>query len=449
MIAEIHTLPPIRTGLEDPTIVTPGGTPQTAKEWYYFWRDSQDKINTLTHLVTWGTSSDRPDPTTAPDGALYVEDDRNGIIYQNQGGEWHYIAGTMYGTISPDQRPSGLGANDAGFEFRSADTNPLLGGHTWIWSGTAWIEVTPNRYGSHANRLLQPLANTWNGMIWVENDRNGVIYQNQSGVWHYLAGVMWGTISPDQRPTDLGANDAGFKFRSTDSNPLLGGHEWVWSGSAWIETTANRYGTHAARLALSLANTWNGMLWIETDRGNVIYQQQSGAWAYAAGIMDGTFSPDTRPTDLGTNDTGFRFEATDTLQTFRWSGSAWVDVTPRNSLLYSLVSTVTNLTTSPIVVPGLALTLTRAGVYAVSAVVDFAFFAGDGTLIGQLVVNGTADPTSIIFTSSATGRATVGEVYSVTATAGTVVTVQVWKTSGTAGSNSQKVNLSAMWVSPS
>jgi hypothetical protein len=39
---------------------------------------------------------------------------------------------------------------------------------------------------------------------------------------------MWGTYSPDQRPTDLGARDAGFDFRGTDIV-----RQSLWSGTAW------------------------------------------------------------------------------------------------------------------------------------------------------------------------------------------------------------------------
>jgi hypothetical protein len=43
---------------------------------------------------------------------------------------------------------------------------------------------------------------------------------------------MWGTVSPDQRPTDLGVNDAGFDFRGTDQQ-----REFIWSQTAWVEVT--------------------------------------------------------------------------------------------------------------------------------------------------------------------------------------------------------------------
>jgi hypothetical protein len=272
-----------------------------------------------------GTHANRPDPTSAsvPDGALYGETDR-GVLYFNVGGEWHYAAGTMWGTISPDQRPTDLGANDAGFEFRSIDTNPLLGGHDWIWTGSAWIEITPVRYGGHGTRLSQPLADIWNGMIWVETDRSEVIYQNQSGAWHYCAGTMYGTISPDTRPTDLATNDSGFQFRTTDSPP----RQFLWSGTAWVEVTAIvRYGTHAGRPAVTAVA--DGFMYVEWDRGGVIYQAEAGVWQYLAGTMWGTLSPDQRPTDLGAHDAGFDFRGTDQQRQFIWSGGMWVDVTPK------------------------------------------------------------------------------------------------------------------------
>src|SRR5215471_8846703 len=51
------------------------------------------------------------------DGAYFTVQAGEGgeILYQLQNGEWHYIAGTMWGTLSPDQRPTNLGPNDAGF----------------------------------------------------------------------------------------------------------------------------------------------------------------------------------------------------------------------------------------------------------------------------------------------------------------------------------------------
>ncbi len=178
-----------------------------------------------------GTHAARPDPSGAPDGAIYVESDR-GVIYCNEGGVWQYIAGTMYALLNPDQRPTDLGPNDAGFEFRSIDTDPNYAPRQFLWSQSEWIETTMVLYGTHAAR---PPANeqTPPRTIYIEDDR-GALYQHQNSVWQYIAGTMWGTLVPDQRPTDLGTHDAGFDFRTTDAPP----REFIWSQTAWVETTS-------------------------------------------------------------------------------------------------------------------------------------------------------------------------------------------------------------------
>ena len=192
-----------------------------------------------------GTHADRPDPSTVPDGSIYIEFDR-GVLYVNENGTWQYIAGTMYALLNPDQRPTDLGLNDAGFEFRSIDTDPDYAPRQFLWSQSEWIETTMVLYGTHAAR---PPADevTPPRTIYVEDDR-GALYQHQAGFWQYVAGTMWGTFSPDQRPTDLGTHDAGFTFRTTDSPP----REFVWSQTAWIETTPP--GANSAQIAQASGN---------------------------------------------------------------------------------------------------------------------------------------------------------------------------------------------------
>jgi hypothetical protein len=225
MAANAVQIPPIRTNLNDPNI-----TDQTAKEWYLFWQRSGDRINVLNQMIGFGTHAGRPDPQTAPDGALYVENDRGNVIYQNIAGVWNYLAGTMWGTVSPDQRPTDLGVRDGGFDYRGTDE-----AREFIWSQTAWVEVTAVRYGTHSGR--PPAAGVADGSVYVEWDRGGVIYQSQmSGgtpVWEYLAGTMYGTLVPDERPTDLGAKDVGFTFRTSVAPP----REFIWSGGMWVEVT--------------------------------------------------------------------------------------------------------------------------------------------------------------------------------------------------------------------
>ena len=177
----------------------------------------------------YGPHSSRPDPSNTANGAVYIETDR-GSIYQNWNGVWQFITGTMWATLNPDQRPTDLGINDGGFDFRTTD-DPA---REFIWSQTEWIEATPVRYGTHAARLAVVVATVIDQLLWVETDR-GAIYQLQNATtWQYLAGTMWGTMVPDQRPTDLGTHDAGFDFRSTD----LPAREFIWSQTAWAEVTS-------------------------------------------------------------------------------------------------------------------------------------------------------------------------------------------------------------------
>jgi hypothetical protein len=219
--------PPIRSSLVDPN--QPADRPTASRDWYLFF---QGLAQNLAIGLLQTNASTHPDRLAQPverfpDGALWFETDRN-VLYAMWNGRWTYLSGTMYGTLSPDQRPTDLGAADSGFEFRSTDTPA----RQFIWSGGGWVEVTPAHYGTHAGRLALALTNVADGGLYVETDRGGVIYQNRGGTWKYVGGVMWGTISPDQRPTDLGANDYGFDFRDSNNAPF---REYVWNGSAWSQ----------------------------------------------------------------------------------------------------------------------------------------------------------------------------------------------------------------------
>lgn len=86
-----------------------------------------------------------------------------------------------------------------------------------------------------------------------------------------------------------------------------------------------RIGTHAERLAAEPDPI--GALWMETDRGNVIYQAQlvagTPAWVYVTGAMYGTIiAVDQRPSGLGVNDTGLLFLSSDSTSVI-WDGTAW------------------------------------------------------------------------------------------------------------------------------
>ena len=228
MAQDALIIPPIQQSLEDVNSASANGIaqPLTAKPWYLYFDQLGRMVNRQGQMVSAGTHAARPPADVMPDGAIYVETDR-GAIYQKISGFWVYLAGTMWDTVNPDHRPTDLGPQDANFDYRGTDI-----AREFIWTGYKWVETTVVRYGSHADRLALTLANVIDGELFIEWDRPYVMYQNQGGTWHYVGGTMFGTLSPDQRPTDLGTNDAGFDFRGTDQQ-----REFIWSQTAWVEVT--------------------------------------------------------------------------------------------------------------------------------------------------------------------------------------------------------------------
>lgn len=87
--------------------------------------------------------------------------------------------------------------------------------------------------------------------------------------------------------------------------------------------------THANRLTLRTPPSTANIALIETDRSVLYASELSGGslvWVYLAGVMVSALA--NRPADLGVNDTGFLFYATDTTQLTKyiWTGTAWITV---------------------------------------------------------------------------------------------------------------------------
>jgi len=168
-------LPPIRTALAEQIGTKDATLPFTAsREYWLYWHTLDDAFRTALESISAGTAaiqelqdsvSDLEDAVanlvrsgthagrlavpagTLPINALWIETDRSNVIYQIEPSDaptWVYVAGTMYATLSPDQRPADLGARDAGFDFRSTDSDPLYGARQFLWSGATWVEVTPS-----------------------------------------------------------------------------------------------------------------------------------------------------------------------------------------------------------------------------------------------------------------------------------------------------------------
>ncbi len=290
---------------------------------------------------------------------------------------------------------------------------------------------------------------TW---FW-ETDRT-VLYQvrivSSEPRWVYVLGTMEAPLA--SRPTDLGPYDAGFQFASTDTGQL-----YYWDGAVWVDITAypvTLYGTHAQRLAHSTATLTDGALWCETDRGNALYQLQSGVWWYVSGTMFGTLSPDQRPADLGVPDAGFEFRTSVApSREFIWSQTAWVEVASQTGSAQTVkASGPVTLTGTWQPVPGANLNLSRTGWYWLHAVYDFQVTgAGDaGQLFyGGISVAGALLPSYAQYAGAAAARGTVSQQWLYQAlTPGELAYVASVKGGGTGTSTCQtETTLVALWVS--
>lgn len=131
--------------------------------------------------------------------------------------------------------------------YFNPDTNP--GVWTPLTTAASLLSDT------HANRLANyPAASQSLNTLFYETDRT-VIYKIGlvAGVktWQFLLGQMRGTLLTDQRPIDLGVQDANFRFEGTDIE-----EHYRWDGSTWA-------------LLPNEAPKWNlvkngGMEWYET-----------------------------------------------------------------------------------------------------------------------------------------------------------------------------------------
>ena len=108
--------------------------------WYLFFQ-SQASFNALIQgIVSRGTHAERiaTDPATIPDGAIFVESDRNGTVYQWDGLNWNYVSGAYSVTQS----------QVAGIGYSAKDVNSIVYvtdyGHFLQWQGSVfgWARVS-------------------------------------------------------------------------------------------------------------------------------------------------------------------------------------------------------------------------------------------------------------------------------------------------------------------
>jgi len=110
----------------------------------YSLRDTVSQLsNKVAKLASNGTHLERLQTDTAngfPEGSLYFEIDRTGIIYQarmsdmSSNLQWFYASGIM--TALAANRPTDLGHLDTGFLFLATDSGAFS-----LWNGTAWVGV--------------------------------------------------------------------------------------------------------------------------------------------------------------------------------------------------------------------------------------------------------------------------------------------------------------------
>jgi hypothetical protein len=121
--------------------------------------------------------------------------------------------------------------------------------------------------------------------------------------------LSFSTLFPQQAP-------------ASDNDEILG---WLALAAANGVPEAKEVlsGTHAQRI-LTEPTAYRDALFVETDRNNLIYQSQSGAWVYVAGAYKRTQAQlAALAATLGVNDTGLKVEVTDYRHVLAWTGTQW------------------------------------------------------------------------------------------------------------------------------
>lgn len=148
-----------------------------------------------------------------------------GITFRWSGGSWNYYLGSYVAAYSA--MPSAALA-DRGFFFIASD----LGEHVWR-KGSSAFELVEGMGGPHyciwADRPTLTAEDA--GFYMVVTDRGDHWYRWSGSAWVLrvgLGGPMRGTLSPNQKPAGMGANDAGFLFYSTDFDRV-----YRFTGAGW------------------------------------------------------------------------------------------------------------------------------------------------------------------------------------------------------------------------
>jgi hypothetical protein len=89
------------------------------------------------------------------------------------------------------------------------------------------------------------------------------------------------------------------------------------AAAATTQASLTMTGTHAQRIARPVAT--KGTLYVETDRGSIVYLSNGKVWQYLNGTWAAGFT--SLPADLGVNDYGFLFQDTTHWRIFQWAAT--------------------------------------------------------------------------------------------------------------------------------
>lgn len=267
------------------------------------------------------------EPSEPQEGDFWYDTDADPVvIYRYNGSSWDDITSDALESALDAAADAQSTADGKIITFAQASAPTAEAtGDLWIdtdddntiyrWSGSAWVEYQPN-------------ATAISDLVTSVDSKITIFYQ-------------------DAQPT---ANVAGDIWYDTDADPVV---IYRWSGSAWVDITsvALEQALDAASDAQSTADgkiiTFAqdaeptaeavGDLWVDTDDDNKLYRWSGSAWVDVQDGNIGTlvtqmsakttiFYQDAEPTATATGDLWYDTDA-DPVVIYRWSGSAWVDIT--------------------------------------------------------------------------------------------------------------------------
>lgn len=252
--------------------------------------------------IYYGTHAQRSNRPVPADATLYVETDRDEVVYQVQVTAWLYISGIYRQTHSQLAALAlTLTAADTGLLVYTTDTR-----FTYRWSGSAFVNQDNTDFAlclsdTHANRLANyPSVLYAAGQPFFETDRTV----------EYIVANAAGTVTVS----------GGTTVTWTAGNHFISSAQWP-AGTVIVLAGVN------CTVAAVSSPTVLTLSTATTNGSGVAYSVASGRWVYAWGTMQQPWV--NMPTDLGENDVadaggGLVFRDPNILHIWQWTASlAW------------------------------------------------------------------------------------------------------------------------------